>query len=63
MVLSQASPSLRRIPPPVPAMTQPSRRSRPLLRAAALGCAVLWGMVEFVALCRTRLPQAVFRHD
>lgn len=46
-----------------PDMTQPFRRHRPLLRAAALGCAVLWGLVEFLALCRTRLPAGVFRHD
>lgn len=44
-------------------MNHPVRRHRPLLRAAALACAVLWGLVEFLALCRTRLPDAVFRHD
>ena len=32
------------------------RRHLPLFRAMALGAAVLWGLVEFLALCRTRLP-------
>ncbi len=63
MVLSCGLPSLRTSPPAMSTMTQPSRRSRPMLRAAALGCAVLWGLIEFFALCRTRLPLAGFRHD
>jgi hypothetical protein len=44
-------------------MTQPFRRRRPLLKPIALVCAVMAGVLEFLALCRTRLPDAVFRHD
>lgn len=44
-------------------MTPPVRRHRPLLKLVALAFAVMGGLLEFMALCRTRLPDAVFRHD